>query len=112
MRARRASSRKRPAREKLALLEAGKSDKEAGVTFAKPVTVNRNQAQPELPPEALTKVFQANPTSFRRTPARPTSAAAIRSTSWSRSSTPRAGRGQARRRPGRASAASRSDASC
>ena len=33
-------------REKLALLEQGKSDKEAGVVFSKPVTLLRNQPQP------------------------------------------------------------------
>ncbi len=47
-------------REKLALLEAGKSDKDAGVTFGKPVTLARNQAQPGFPPEALARVFQAD----------------------------------------------------
>jgi len=47
-------------REKLALLIAGKSDKEAGVTFGKPVTVMRNQMQPGFSPEALARVFQAD----------------------------------------------------
>ncbi len=45
-------------REKLALLEQGKSDKEAGVTFAPPVTLNRNQVQAGYPRDALTKIFQ------------------------------------------------------
>jgi peptidyl-prolyl cis-trans isomerase D len=41
---------------KLAALEAGKAD--AGVTFGKPVLVARNQPQPGLPPDAVTKIFQ------------------------------------------------------
>ncbi len=48
-------------REKLALLAAGKSDQEAGVTFGKPVTVMRNQQQPGFSPAALERVFQADP---------------------------------------------------
>ena len=47
-------------REKLALLEQGKSDKDAGVTFAKPVTLVRNQPQPGFTPEAITRIFQAD----------------------------------------------------
>ncbi len=47
--------------EKLKLLEEGKSDKDAGVTFGKPITVGRGQYQAGLPPETLTRVFQANP---------------------------------------------------
>jgi peptidyl-prolyl cis-trans isomerase D len=47
-------------REKLALLEQGKSDKEAGVTFGKPVSVLRNQMQPGFSPDALTKVFRVD----------------------------------------------------
>ena len=47
-------------REKLALLAAGKSDQEAGVTFGKPVTVMRNQQQPGFSPDALERVFQAD----------------------------------------------------
>ena len=47
-------------RAKLALLEQGKSEKEAGVTFAKPVSVLRNQMQPGFSPDALTKVFRAD----------------------------------------------------
>ena len=46
--------------EKLAELNAGKTDV-AGLTFGKPLTVSRNQPQPGLPPDAVTKVFQANP---------------------------------------------------
>ena len=49
-------------REKLALLEQGKSDKEAGVTFGKPVSVLRNQMQPGFSPDALTKVFRVDAT--------------------------------------------------
>ena len=44
-------------REKLALLEAGK---DAGVTFDKPVTLTRNQAQPGITPDALKKIFEAS----------------------------------------------------
>jgi|KBSSwiStaDraftv2_1062776.scaffolds.fasta_scaffold00609_1 peptidyl-prolyl cis-trans isomerase D len=47
--------------EKLKLLNAGKSDKEAGVTFGKPVTVGRGQFQAGLSPDVLTRVFQLNP---------------------------------------------------
>ena len=47
---------------KLALLEQGKSDKEAGVTFGKPVSVLRNQMQPGFSPDALTRVFRVDAT--------------------------------------------------
>jgi hypothetical protein len=47
-------------RAKLALLEQGKSDKEAGVTFGKPVSVLRNQMQPGFTPDALTRVFRVD----------------------------------------------------
>jgi peptidyl-prolyl cis-trans isomerase D len=47
-------------REKLALLEQGKSDKEAAVTFGKPVSVLRNQMQPGFSPDALTAVFRVD----------------------------------------------------
>jgi peptidyl-prolyl cis-trans isomerase D len=46
--------------EKLALLERGGSDKEAGVSFDKPVLVMRNQIQPGFSPEALTRIFQVD----------------------------------------------------
>lgn len=46
--------------EKLAMLEAGKSDKDAGITFGKPTSVGRGQFQPGLPPEVLSRVFLAN----------------------------------------------------
>jgi len=49
-------------RAKLALLEQGKSDKEAGVTFGKPVSVLRNQMQPGFSPDALTRVFRVDST--------------------------------------------------
>jgi len=45
------------AKEKLALLEQGK---DAGLSFGKPVTLTRNQAQPGFPPDALIKIFQVN----------------------------------------------------
>ena len=47
--------------EKLALLQPGKPETAAGLSFGKSVTVNRNQAQADLPPAALAKVFQADP---------------------------------------------------
>jgi peptidyl-prolyl cis-trans isomerase D len=47
-------------REKLALVEQGKSDKDAGVTFGKPVSVLRNQMQPGFTPEALAQVFRVD----------------------------------------------------
>jgi len=61
--ARRAASERAQAagREKLALLTAGKSDKEAGVTFGKPLMVGRGEFQAGLPPEVMKGVFQANP---------------------------------------------------
>jgi len=46
---------------KLAALEAGQSDKEAGVTFGKPLTVGRGQFQAGLPPDVLNRVFMVNP---------------------------------------------------
>ena len=49
-------------REKLALLEQGKSDKESGVTFGKPIALQRSQAQPGLSPDAVNRIFQANAT--------------------------------------------------
>ena len=45
------------AKEKLALLEQGK---DAGLSFGKPVTLTRNQAQPGFPPDALIKIFHAD----------------------------------------------------
>ncbi len=45
-------------KEKLALVEQGK---DAGLSFGKPVTLSRNQAQPGFPPDALIKIFQASP---------------------------------------------------
>jgi peptidyl-prolyl cis-trans isomerase D len=47
-------------RAKLALLEQGKSDHDAGVTFGKPVSVLRNQMQPGFSPDALTRVFRVD----------------------------------------------------
>jgi peptidyl-prolyl cis-trans isomerase D len=49
-------------RDKLALLEQGKSDKEAGVAFGKPVALQRGQAQPGFSPDAVNRIFQANAT--------------------------------------------------
>ena len=47
-------------REKLALLEQGKSDRDAGVAFAKPVALLRNRVQPGFTPEAITRIFQVD----------------------------------------------------
>ena len=47
-------------RAKLASLIEGKGDKQAGVTFGKPVQIGRNQAQAGMGPEAVAQVFQAN----------------------------------------------------
>jgi peptidyl-prolyl cis-trans isomerase D len=49
-------------REKLALLEQGKSDKDAGVAFGKPVALQRSQVQPGFSPDAVKRIFQANAT--------------------------------------------------
>ncbi len=49
-------------RDKLALLEQGKSDKESGVAFGKPVALQRGQAQPGFSPDAVNRIFQANAT--------------------------------------------------
>ena len=48
--------------EKLAVLESGKPDSAAGVTFGKTITVNRNQGQSDVPPDAVAKIFQASGT--------------------------------------------------
>jgi peptidyl-prolyl cis-trans isomerase D len=53
-------------RDKLALLEQGKGDKDAGVTFSKPVALMRNRAQPGFTPEAMTRIFQADATKLPR----------------------------------------------
>jgi peptidyl-prolyl cis-trans isomerase D len=60
--ARRAASElaQKAGQEKLKLLEAGKSDKEAGLTFGKPMMVGRGQFQAGLPPEVLNRVFLAS----------------------------------------------------
>ncbi len=46
---------------RLAALESGKSDKEAGVAFAAPAQLLRTQVGPGMGPDALVKVFEANP---------------------------------------------------
>ena len=48
-------------REKLALLEQGRTDKDAGVTFAPQVSVSRYDAQPGYSPDALKRIFQLDP---------------------------------------------------
>ena len=47
--------------EKLALLEQGRSDKEAGVVFGKPVSLSRTQPVPGFSPDAMTRIFQIDP---------------------------------------------------
>ena len=47
-------------REKLAVLEQGRTDAAAGVTFGKPATLGRNQAQPDFPADALKSIFEAD----------------------------------------------------
>jgi peptidyl-prolyl cis-trans isomerase D len=47
-------------RAKIALLNEGKSDKVAGLTFGKPVQLNRNQPQPGVSPDAAAKIFEAS----------------------------------------------------
>ena len=46
-------------REKLALLEHGK-EREAGVTFGKPVTVTRRETQPGFSPDAVKAIFDVD----------------------------------------------------
>jgi len=53
-------------REKLALLEQGKSDRDAGVVFAQPVALVRNRLQPGFSPEATTRIFQADAAALPR----------------------------------------------
>jgi len=53
-------------REKLALLEQGRSDRDVGVVFSKPVAVVRNRMQPGFTPEALTRIFQVEASKLPR----------------------------------------------
>ncbi|MEO8847955.1 MAG: peptidylprolyl isomerase, partial [Casimicrobiaceae bacterium] len=46
---------------RMGALEAGKSDKDAGVSFAKPEELLRSQTGPGMPPDALVRVFSVNP---------------------------------------------------
>jgi peptidyl-prolyl cis-trans isomerase D len=48
-------------RAKLGLLIEGKGDKQAGVTFGKPVQLVRNKPEAGFPPAAVAQIFQANP---------------------------------------------------
>jgi peptidyl-prolyl cis-trans isomerase D len=48
-------------RDKLAMLVQGKGEKEAGVAFGKPLTLNRNQVQANFTQDALKTIFQVNP---------------------------------------------------
>jgi len=47
-------------RAKIALLNEGKSDKVAGLTFGKPVQLSRNQPQPGVPPDAAARIFEVS----------------------------------------------------
>ncbi len=47
-------------RAKLALLNEGKTDKQAGVTFGKPVQLGRNQPQAGIAPDAVARIFEAS----------------------------------------------------
>jgi peptidyl-prolyl cis-trans isomerase D len=49
-------------REKLALLDQGRTAKDAGVVFARTLTLGRTQAQPGIAPDALVRIFQVDPT--------------------------------------------------
>jgi peptidyl-prolyl cis-trans isomerase D len=53
-------------REKLAKLEGGASEKDAGLAFGKTVTLQRNQMQPGFTPESITRVFQADASKLPR----------------------------------------------
>jgi peptidyl-prolyl cis-trans isomerase D len=48
-------------REKLALLEQGKSAKDAGVDFSPAIALGRNDARPGYSPDALKRIFQLDP---------------------------------------------------
>jgi peptidyl-prolyl cis-trans isomerase D len=47
--------------EKLALLEQGKSEKEAGVSFAPQLSLSRYDVRPGYSPDALKRIFQLDP---------------------------------------------------
>jgi peptidyl-prolyl cis-trans isomerase D len=47
-------------RAKLALLESGRSEAGAGVTFGKPVNVTRGQLQPGFSPDAMKNIFRVD----------------------------------------------------
>jgi peptidyl-prolyl cis-trans isomerase D len=47
-------------RAKIALLNEGKPDKVAGLTFGKPVQLSRNQPQPGVPPDAAARIFEVS----------------------------------------------------
>ena len=42
------------------MLNEGKGDKQAGVTFGTPVQIGRNQAQAGIAPDAVARVFQVS----------------------------------------------------
>src|SRR5262249_2092574 len=53
-------------REKLALLEQGKSDRDVGLYFANAVTIARNRPQQGVSPDAVNRIFQADATKVPR----------------------------------------------
>ncbi len=65
-------------REKLALLEQGKSDKGVGLTFSKAVPLVRNRPQPGFAADAVTRIFQVDATKLPRYVGAPSRARRIR----------------------------------
>ena len=65
-------------REKLALLEQGKSDKDAGVVFAKPVSLARNARSRASRPTPSTRIFQADAAKLPHLRRRPERAGRLR----------------------------------
>jgi peptidyl-prolyl cis-trans isomerase D len=53
-------------REKLALLEQGRSARDAGVTFSPVVSLGRNDARPGYSPDALKLIFRIDPATLPR----------------------------------------------
>ena len=56
-----AEAAERAGRAKLALLEQGKTDREAGIQFGKPLELRRSDAGAGIPPDALKRIFQVDP---------------------------------------------------
>ncbi len=87
-------------RDKLAALEQGKSDKDEGLVFGNPVTLRRNQMQPGFPPEAMVRIFQADPAKLPKYVGAPNERGGYSIYKILNAITPRgAGCGQSSRRP-------------